>query len=187
MLKKSLGLISVLALTACASAPKLLLDDGKTSLLQAKKIYTQTNLHPDTNDGSLSSLNYQKDGLIPRCTEVEVIDIDSNTLLFRANNKEFEFSFDERNGSFGESIQQYFGASCQKSALSKLNPVDKKGLDMGQVYKGMSKKGVLLAIGYPPKHQTPTVRDKVWKYWLNSEQTFSVLFDDNGIVKYIKR
>lgn len=186
MLKKSCLFVSVLALTACASAPKLLLNDGKTSLLQAKKIYTQTNLHPDTRDGSLSAFNYQKDGLIPHCTEIEVIDIDSDTFLFRANNKEYEFEFDERNGSFDESIQQYFGAACQKVS-SKLNHVDKKGLDMGAVYKGMSKSGVILAIGYPPRHQTPTVRDKVWKYWLNDDETFSVIFDDTSTVKYIKQ
>lgn len=186
MLKKTLAIASVLALTACASAPKLLLDDGQSSLLQSDKIYTQTNLHPDDARNRLYSINYQQAGFIPRCTEVTFVDVSAKKLIFKAEGQQYQYLYHKASGSFDDNIQKYFAPSCKKSALSKLNAIDKKGLKSGKVYKGMTKAGVILAIGYPPVHKTPTTEGKVWKYWTNRFNTFNVIFDDNGKVKYIK-
>jgi len=69
MLKK---IIAVIYLTACANSPKLIIGNGEKTLLDAKKVYTQTKLHPVEQRNRLYSINYQHSGFIPRCTEVEL-------------------------------------------------------------------------------------------------------------------
>mgnify|MGYP000484951713 CR=1 FL=1 len=69
MLKK---IIAVIYLTACANSPKLIIGNGEKTLLDAKKVYTQTKLHSVEQRNRLYSINYQDSGFIPRCTEVEL-------------------------------------------------------------------------------------------------------------------
>jgi hypothetical protein len=187
MLKKTLVLVSVLALTACASAPKLLTGDGdgEQSLLNASKVYTQTNLHPDEERMRLYSINYQQSGFIPRCTEVSLFDISSKKLMMKINNKKYEYLYHKASGSFEDNIKKYFKTSCKKSKLRNINAIDKEGLELGKVYKGMTKEGVILAIGYPPVHKTKSLEEKRWKYWSNKFNTFDVIFDNNNKVKKI--
>lgn len=185
MLKKTLIIASAIALTACASAPKLLTGNGEQTLISADKVYTQTNLHPDEQRNRLYSINYQQDGFIPRCTEVDLIDVSKKKLTFEADGESYQYLFHKASGSFEENIQKYFQTSCKKSKLSKLNTIDKKGLKTGKVFKGMTKAGVILAIGYPPVHKTPTTDAKRWKYWTNRFNTFDVIFDKSGKVKKI--
>jgi outer membrane protein assembly factor BamE (lipoprotein component of BamABCDE complex) len=186
MLKKSLTIASILAVTACSSTPKLLLADGQTSLLQANKVYTQTNLHPDDQRHRLYSINYQQAGFIPRCTEVDLLDVSSKKLIFSAEGKKYQYLYHKASGSFDANIQKYFGPACKKSELRKLNAIDKEGVEAGKVFKGMTRDGVILAIGYPPQHKTPSTDAKIWKYWSSRFNTFDVIFDEKGKVKYIK-
>jgi len=186
MFKKSLLLISALALTACASAPKLLIGGSEKSLMQADKVYTQTNLHPDDKRKRLYSINRQESGFIPRCTEVNLLDVSKKKLIFSVGEKKYQYLYHKASGSFDENIKKYFAPSCNKSALRKLNAIDKEGLKVGKVFKGMTRAGVILAIGHPPVHKTPSLEGKRWKYWSNRFDTFDVIFGETGKVKYIK-
>lgn len=185
MLKRTLVLVSVLTLTACASAPKLLTGNGEETLLTANKIYTQTNLHPDEQRKRLYSINYQQSGFIPRCTEVELLDVSKKKLIFKANNEEYQYLYHKASGSFDENIKKYFDTSCKKSKLRKLTAIDKEGLEAGKVFKGMTKDGVILAIGYPPVHKTKSLEEKRWKYWTSRFGTLDIIFDKNNKVKKI--
>jgi hypothetical protein len=44
---------------------------------------------------------------------------------------------------------------------------------------GMTKTQVLLARGYPPSHETPTLDQTNWKYWTNRWVTQMLVFDGN--------
>jgi len=52
----------------------------------------------------------------------------------------------------------------------------------GRVVKGMTKQQVLMAIGYPPTHQTPGIASNEWTYWTNRWQTYKLEFDREGRV-----
>jgi hypothetical protein len=60
------------------------------------------------------------------------------------------------------------------------------GIQQGQVFQGMSKQGVILAIGYPPEHQTPSLEADQWSYWRNSHRRFQVYFV-GGLVSGIQQ
>lgn len=185
---KNISLLATLGastlLVACSSSPEMMVDGE--SMLDAKTVYTQTNLHPDVARKRLFSINYQQDGLIPRCSEVELVDVNSSQLLFNYEGQRYQYVFHKASGDFDTNLKKYFGTRCDDSALQSLSEIDRKGLKNGQVYEGMSKKGVTLAIGFPPQHVTPSLESNVWRYWNSRFNTFLVNFDENGKVESIK-
>jgi len=66
--------------------------------------------------------------------------------------------------------------------LESFSEIDRKGIMEGKVYTGMSKEGVLTALGYPPRHKTPFLENNTWVYYRNRAVTISIEFDENGIV-----
>ena len=49
----------------------------------------------------------------------------------------------------------------------------------------MSKKAVLVALGHPPAHATPSLESDEWKYWKSRWNTMIVIFK-NGKVAAIR-
>lgn len=55
----------------------------------------------------------------------------------------------------------------------------------GKALEGMTKQGVVYALGIPPRHVTPSLDADTWKYWTNRYGTFNVEFNEKGIVSRI--
>lgn len=53
----------------------------------------------------------------------------------------------------------------------------------GGVTKGTSKKAVIVALGYPPKHKTSTIESDQWRYWNGRHGTFLVHFKDDKVTE----
>lgn len=78
-------------------------------------------------------------------------------------------------------------SSPQPVSLKGFSSLDKKGIKDGTVHKGMSKKGVMAALGYPAAHFTSSLDQNAWIYWRNRWRKLTVEFDGRGFVKEIKR
>lgn len=61
-------------------------------------------------------------------------------------------------------LDKYFGQKCE-SKVGTMSAVDAQGIRAGAALVGMTKPGVILAIGYPPEHATPTLESNSWMYW----------------------
>ena len=46
----------------------------------------------------------------------------------------------------------------------------------------MTRDQVILSLGYPPTHRTPSLREREWTYWYNRWVTYKVVFGDSGKV-----
>jgi len=140
-------------------------------------LITQTNLHPDARRHHMSSVNYQLDGFIPVCTPVRVSDV----------NRARAIVTDLR--TMQETVQQhldmYFAPSCPTQTLDSLGETDQQGIEQGQALPGMTKQGVVFAIGYPPFHRTASLEEDVWTYWNSRFGTFQVHFE-NGVVTQVQ-
>ena len=66
------------------------------------------------------------------------------------------------------------------------NPADLEGIRLGRALPGMTKEGVLTALGYPAKHRTPSLDSPEWVYWKNRFSTLVVVFDPAGLVNHIR-
>ncbi|MEJ2199675.1 MAG: hypothetical protein P8X63_01465, partial [Desulfuromonadaceae bacterium] len=82
-----------------------------------------------------------------------------------AENYKVIFEFDKRR--MGMDFEQYMDliTSPQPVTLPKLSDIDRKGVTEGRPHVGMSKKGIMMALGYPAAHKTPSLDDNTWTYW----------------------
>jgi hypothetical protein len=51
----------------------------------------------------------------------------------------------------------------------------------------MSRKGVMVALGYPAAHRTPSLDSNSWTYWTNRFKTIVVEFDAKGLVAEVRQ
>lgn len=55
----------------------------------------------------------------------------------------------------------------------------------GKVAIGMTKEQVIVSLGYPPAHETPSIDAQQWTYWHTDAAPYQVLWDTSGRVKTI--
>lgn len=157
-------------------------------LIGAEGVETLVNLHPDEVRAKLYAVNYQQPGLIPMCTEVELTELSRKRLTFRVIETGKTYNYDYHKAAvepFAQHLARYFGRSCDRERADELGETDRRGIREGRVVPGMTKEGVVFAIGYPPPHVTPSLDSPRWKYWKSRFDTMDVVFDDAGVVTEI--
>jgi len=177
--------ILLVAASCCVAAPSF------ADFSKGDKLYTIANLHPDMQRRVLFTMNYQLPGLIPVCSEVTIVKATKKGAVFAHNGQEFELAYDGFTKGAGVSFQQaveslYFGKTCDKARLQKLSKVDQDGIRSGQPKVGMTRDGVLLAMGRPPFHANPDLTSNSWRYWRNRFGQMVVNFGDDGKVVSIQ-
>ena len=180
------SVISAVALVLILAAGVVFAADEDYPLVGASGVYTLVNLHPDEQRHRLYSVNYQQSGLIPLCSKVTIESVDKRKMTFRlVDGHEYEYIF---HNSLREPIAKHldkrFGKKCETASVEKMSEVDRKGIRAGTVLPGMTKRGVTLAIGYPPEHATPSLDSDIWTYWKNRFGKMKVTFA-NGKVSEI--
>lgn len=85
-------------------------------------------------------------------------------------------------------IERYlkYITSPSKISLNDLSEGDQKGVQRGKAYTGMTKDGVMMALGYPATHRTPSLKSNKWTYWTNRFGTIAITFNEKGLVERIK-
>jgi hypothetical protein len=108
-------------------------------------------------------------------------------LITTEDGKKIHFEFNSRNMN-GMQPDEYFSyiTSATPTPIKKLSKLDRKGISEGKAFKGMTKDGVRIALGYPALHRTPSLDESEWVYWKNRFDTKVIEFDSRGTVKAIK-
>ncbi len=155
---------------------------------QAAERVLLTNLHPDGR-GVVWSANYTsppQGSTLRICTPVRIDAVGRREIRFTSltDHRRYRYVLQRSTRStLQEHLQRYFGTTCPD--LASLSPEDQAGIQNGQVYQGMTKQGVILAIGYPPDNVTPSLEADVWKYYANRFNRFEIYFTD-GVVSGIR-
>jgi len=104
------------------------------------------------------------------------------SIISLPDNKEILFDCNE--GNMHMTIEQYLPliTSPTPVELNKFSELDRKGIADGKAYVGMTKQGVMTALGYPAAHRTPSPDANTWTYWRDRFGNFTVQFDDKGLV-----
>ncbi|RMG95027.1 MAG: hypothetical protein D6705_14735 [Deltaproteobacteria bacterium] len=176
--------LSALALSA-ASPTAMASGDARTWV--GRELVTTKNLHPDEARARLYAANFQQDGLIPVCTKVRVEKVTRKAMVFTVLETGRTYTYYTHKSlrePFFDHLTRYFGERCPD--LSRLSERDREGIRRGEALVGMTKKGVAIAIGLPPAHETPSPKSPRWKYWKNRFDTFIVLFGEDGKVAAIQ-
>jgi hypothetical protein len=181
----------VLIVASTCAAPLATAKNPPAGLKPGDKMYAIANLHPDMQRHLLYTLNYQLPGIIPVCSELTVTEIHSKKLAFTYNGQEFEIEYDsftkEAGVSFPDAVKGiFFGTSCDKAKMQSLGKVDQDGIRAGAPRVGMTREGILFAMGRPPFHANPDLNSDTWMYWRNRFGKLAVEFGADGKVSNIR-
>jgi hypothetical protein len=161
---------------------------GAADIKEGDKLQTLSNLHPDKQ--AIHSINYQLPSRIPVCSDVTVKKVSKGAMVFDYSGAEYEFVLDKHTKGADISLQQaaqtYFGPKCDDAKMKSLNKLDQEGIASGRAQVGMTREGVLLAMGRPPFHANPSLEVSEWMYWRNRFARIAVQFDDKGKVVNIR-
>ncbi|HAD04635.1 MAG: hypothetical protein A2091_05945 [Desulfuromonadales bacterium GWD2_61_12] len=97
-------------------------------------------------------------------------------------------AFEYQEKYMGISVDEYIAkiTSPTPVSLAALSKIDREGVKAGKALVGMSKQGVVTALGLPPTHKTPSLDDNSWTYWKDKYRTLVVEFDGTGTVRNIR-
>lgn len=93
-----------------------------------------------------------------------------------------KFTYSERHMDMTKDMYLSTIFSPDAVSLGNLSSKDLKGVKQGKALKGMSKQGVMTALGYPAAHRTPSLDENEWIYWANRFKTKAVIFNESGKV-----
>ncbi|MEM9067251.1 MAG: hypothetical protein AAGE52_02055, partial [Myxococcota bacterium] len=125
----------------------------------------QTNLRADARGIMSSVQRWSATRVVPVCTPVRILRVSRREIRFedQAGNRYRYILHRSTRLPVEEHINRYFGQGCPNT--QQMSAVDQQGIQTGQALPGMTKTGVVLALGYPPEHRTPTLDGPVWTYW----------------------
>ena len=184
-MRREIASIALLFVACASSAPPHPFND----LVGSPGVATLVNLHPDEEQARLYAVNFQREGLIPLCSAVELLDLDSDRLLFRntATGKTYQYVNHQAAAEpFPAHLARYFGTNCERDSIDAMPEIDRQGVAQGVALVGMSKRGVVLAMGYPPRHVNPSLDSNRWSYWRHRFNRVAIVFDQSGHVTSIE-
>ena len=155
-------------------------------------LYTAYNLWYE-KPGSMSSINYHIGAFIPAGTQVTNIQTGLSrrrvpTVSFQqvGNPMTYVIHFQQEYHP-GLQLQQFVnrlftGADFEDLTLG-MTPQEIKCIRQGILEPGIRKNAVVIAYGYPPEHQTPTMERDVWYYWERRMDRLAYTFSPQGLLE----
>jgi hypothetical protein len=179
--------VALAAVPLVSGCPKPKVD----SPLNGQFRYTCCNIRYEKNE--ITDVNYLQGGIIPFGTRVQIIEVQKNAVKFLPEGHP-EMTLVYRHGRKVYPFEQYLdrilltdkpklasGTTTVKGKKVRTEPRFAKQIEQGLVEPGMTKAEVLMAIGYPPAHRTPSIEQPIWTYWRNRWDVFMVYFDGDRV------
>ena len=163
--------------------------------MEGRAYYLAHNLHADKLRKKIYSLNYQlTGGLISWGTEVKILKVQRNYLSFREVNSGLTWNYwfsgrTRRSVSLKDHVRRVFVKDIEvlRKKVAGFSELDLDGIYEGRVLAGMSRAGVLVAIGYPPEfaNSKDIMMARDWRYWLSRFDKITISFNRQGVVSRI--
>jgi hypothetical protein len=148
--------------------------------------YTCCNLH--FSGDWASDLNYSADTRIPAGTPIKIVDYGRWRLITEVGGKKLRIGLDY--GRRQETLAQYARKLTVdkdlRFRLAAFPAIVQDAIRAAKVLPGMSKEQVVMAVGFPARHETPSVDAASWKFWHTSRIPYTVHFDERGRVKDVE-
>jgi len=156
------------------------------------KGYNRFNIHyEEKGPGTLkaSYANYtaagRYHGFLPVGTPM-VIDFSGGMIkMYLEDGRRVDFIYSRRNMDMPMPDYVALISSEVPVSIDTFAGVDKQGIQQGKALVGMTKAGVMTALGYPATHKTPSPDSDSWVFWTNRWGTIRVDFDEQGLVSNI--
>jgi hypothetical protein len=179
--------ISLFAVTGCGRRSVRTQESTEVAYLK-NNIHVQQ--HENTGEYRASHANWTNPGkghvVIPVNTSVSMGHFRGGfAIIIESTQKSIHFEVNEKNAAM--SAEQYWRliTSPEPVKLDSFSEIDRKGIQEGKAYVGMTKEGVRIALGYPAAHKTPLLENNTWYYSTNRFKSIAIEFDGNGKVRSV--
>lgn len=175
--------LALLGLGACAKQYKP--GELGPGIRSGDVYYTQFSLFQEKD--RYRTTNYRRGFLVPINTPVTLVSIDSKRIELKLNQSGQPLTIENVPKHTNEDMQTAFNKILgkRKVSLDQFSAAEQKQITSGKVDKGMSRKAVLAAIGYPPANSTPDLKGDEWTYWSNRYDRFIVRFKADRVAEIV--
>jgi hypothetical protein len=168
-------------------------DTSARTSATAGGLYSRFNLHYYAMRGvnRASYANYVDcpgHGLLPYNTRFRV-NRGRNGFRLTALDTGMVIEFEYRSANMGGmAVDDYIDLIMSPAPVSysDLTAQDQEGIQAGRAMTGMTKQGVMVALGYPAKSKTPSTDLNTWVYWKGRFNMLTVNFGDDGKVTSVR-
>jgi hypothetical protein len=144
--------------------------------------YTCCNFHPDGN--WISDANWAYFPRIPAGTAAQILEYGEHQVSVEIGGRRMVLGLDYgRKQNLREWAQRMIVSRDPKEKIADWPAAAREAIEAGRVAPGMTKEQVIVSVGYPPAHATPSLDAQTWKYWYDTHGTYEVVWDDAGRVK----
>lgn len=143
--------------------------------------YTQVTMQYEK--GRFLTTNYRRGELVPVNTQVRLQEITDDDIFMEILPGLIKFRVENVAKHTGDNTVRAFMKLFNKNRvnLSRFSRLEQENIQAGRVAKGMSKLGVITAIGYPPITQTSSTQMNRWTYWSSRFNRFIVEFQGDKV------
>lgn len=156
-----------------------------------KEYYTTVNIWYEHPQETLST-NYHAGTIIPAGSKVRIIRVTGETISFEALNTSAEYRLVHVKRHSIITMEEYFNWHFSRTdplgddgKFASFTDLEKKHVKAGTLAKGMSKDAVVMAYGYPPTHETPSLKSSSWQYWTRRFDTLVVRFEGDRVSEIV--
>jgi preprotein translocase subunit SecF len=145
--------------------------------------YTQVTFQYEK--GRHLTTNYRKGTLVPINTQVQLQEITSGDIMLEILPAHSKLRIENVEKHTGDDVTRAFNKLFGKNKvnLGRFSSAEREYIASGRVGKGMTKKAVIAAIGYPPITETPSLEGNEWTYWSSRFNRFIVKFQNDKVAQ----
>jgi hypothetical protein len=177
-------ILVIIALCATTGCQKRLDDAALPANIKIGGVYyTQVSLQYEK--GHHLTTNYRRGNLLPINSQVILKEITNKIIVVDVLPTHFELVIKNVPKHTGDNTTQAFTKLFAKNKvdLSGFSELEREKINAGKVAKGMQKKAVIAAIGYPPQTETPNLQANQWTYWSSRFDRFVVHFENDRVTR----
>lgn len=151
----------------------------------------------------ITDVNYHRGTMIPFGTRVEILEVRKNTVKFQPAGHpplELVLRYGRKDLTMDQYLDRLFLADDPHSRLRRASGKGGKtgkggkaapdtsgaingAIERAEVVDGMTRDEVLMSVGYPPAHRTPSLESPTWTYWENAWANYYVTFENDRVAR----
>ncbi len=147
--------------------------------------FTCCNLH--FNGDWISDANWSVNPMIPAGTPIRILSYGRYRAFVEVDGKPMRLGQDY--GREQESLERFAAKwvvdKDPKERIATYAPAIREAIRLGRAVPGMNREQVLVAVGYPPTHQTLTLDAPVWHFWTTRTSRYQVIWGADGLVQEV--
>ena len=154
---------------------------AKIDPVVGKDYFTRFTFHEEKNE--YSTTNYSRGAIIPINTPVKLVSMSGTKMVLKRldTNQEIKVVNEEKYTAKPITGIAAMMLAAEKTPLEKLPDEVANAVKNGDLRKGMTKELALMARGFPPAHETPSVDGDKWVYWSSRFVKLTVLFSNGRL------